>query len=320
MLELATETLALLFLVVSAVVKWRQDPDRRAGSLATLRDDAGRYTRFSWWAYLFNLTTVTHGSAPNRLIVSYMLGPTTVALFGAVDRLIQFAKQYEPVKLLMGLFRPVFNAQYRSRDDYPTIMAMGDGMFRLNLVVLMLPLLPIAVAGEYVFAMITAGKYTDAANLFMGFYLILVLASFMMVLELLVKAVEHTRIFVVSNLVLSGSALAAWPFLDTAGLWALVVAVSVGQIVAILIVVQYLEHFRFPVRIRWGQVGKICAAVALAVLAGLGASFAGWHPLVAILLSYLLYTACILKWLPFTADEQDVFKQMFMKKLGKGAA
>jgi hypothetical protein len=142
----------------------------------------------------------------------------------------------------------------------------------------------------------------------------------MMVLELLVKAVEHTRIFVVSNLVLSGSALAAWPFLDTAGLWALVVAVSVGQIVAILIVVQYLEHFRFPVRIRWGQVGKICAAVALAVLAGLGASFAGWHPLVAILLSYLLYTACILKWLPFTADEQDVFKQMFMKKLGKGAA
>jgi O-antigen/teichoic acid export membrane protein len=316
-LELATECLALLFLVVGALVKWWQDPDRRAGTLATLRQDAGRYARFSGWAYLFNLTTVTHGSAPNRLIVSYMLGPATTALFGAIDRLIQFAKQYEPVKLLMGLFRPVFNAQYRSREDYPKIMAMGDGMFRLNLVVLMLPLLPIAVAGEYVFAVLTAGKYTDAANLFMGFYLILVLASFMMVLELLVKAVEHTRIFVVSNLVLSGSALAAWPFLDTAGLWALVVAISVGQFVAILIVVKYLDHFHFPVRIRWRQVGKICAAMALAIAAGLAAGLAAVHAIAVILLAYAIYVACILKWMPFTADEQALFKQMFLKKLGK---
>ncbi len=320
MLELVTETLALLFLVVSALVKWRQDPDRNAGTLTTLREDAGRYARFSGWAYLFNLTTVTHGSAPNRLIVSHMLSPAIVALFGAIDRLIQFAKQYEPVKMLMGLFRPVFNAQYRSREDYPKIMAMGDGMFRLNLVVLLLPLLPIAVAGEYVFTLITAGKYADAANLFMGFYLVLILASFMMVLELLVKAVEHTRIFVVSNLVLSASALAAWPFLDTAGLWALVVAISVGQVVAILIVVQYLAHFRFPVRIRWEQVGKICMSMLVAVAAGLVAGRAGLHPIVVIAMAMLLYAVCILKWLPFTADEQELFKQMFKKKLGKGTA
>jgi len=319
-LELATEALALLFLVVSALVKWWQDPDRRAGTLETLRQDAGRYARFSGWAYLFNLTTVTHGSAPNRLIVSHMLGPATTALFGAIDRLIQFAKQYEPVKLLMGLFRPVFNAQYRSREDYPKIMAMGDGMFRLNLVVLMLPLLPIAVAGEYVFSLLTAGKYADASNLFMGFYLVLVLASFMLVLELLVKAVEHTRIFVVSNLVLSGSALAAWPFLDTAGLWALVVAMTVGQLAAILIVVRYLDHFHFPVRIRWSEVGKICVAMMLAVAAGLAASLAALHPVAVILLAYLVYAACILKWMPFTAEEQDLFKQMFLKKLGKDVA
>ncbi len=210
MLELLTEALALLFLVLGGLVKWRCDPHRHEGTLATLRQDAGRYTRFSAWAYLFNLTTVTHGSAPNRLIVSHMLGATTTALFGAIDRLIQFAKQYEPVKLLLGLVRPVFNAQYRSREDYPKIMAMGDGMFRLNLVVLMLPLLPVAIAGEYLFSIITAGKYADASSLFLGFYVILILGSFMMVLELLVKAVEHTRIFVVSNLVLSTSALIPW--------------------------------------------------------------------------------------------------------------
>ncbi len=317
MLELATEALALLFLMSFGLAKWRRDPDRHAGSLATLRQDLGRYTRFSAWAYLFNLTTVTHGSAPNRLIVSHMLGATTTALFGAMDRLIQFAKQYEPVKLLMGLVRPVFNAQYRSREDYPKIMAMGDSMFRLNLVVLMLPLLPIAVAGEFVFAIITAGKYTDAAYLFLGFYGILILGSFMMVLELLVKAVEHTRIFVVSNLILSASALAAWPFLDTAGLWALVWAISAGHVVAILTVVKYLDFHDFPVRIRWRQVAKVCVAAALAILLGCGAGLLGLHALVGVALAYAVYLGCILKWMPFTAAEQGLFKQMFLKKFGK---
>ena len=320
MLELVTEAATLLLLFLGGFYKWYTDPDRNAGSLATLRQDAGRYARFSGWAYLFNLTTVTHGSAPNRLIVSYMLGPATIALFGAIDRLIQFAKQYEPVKLLMGLFRPVFNAQYRSREDYPKIMAMGDGMFRFNLVVLMLPLLPVAVAGEYVFTIITAGKYADAANLFMGFYLILILGSFMMVLELLVKAVEHTRIFVVSNIILSLSAIAAWPFLDTAGLWALVVAISVGYVVAILTVVKYLDHFDFPVSIRWGQVLGICLMTAAAVAIGAGLSLLGVHSLLVILAAYVAFAVLLLKWMPFTAEEKGLFRQMFAQKLGKGVS
>jgi hypothetical protein len=120
--------------------------------------------------------------------------------------------------------------------------------------------------------------------------------------------------------VLSGSALAAWPFLDTAGLWALVVAISVGQFVAILIVVKYLDHFGFPVQIRWGQVGKICAAMLLAVAAGLAARMADVHAIAVIVLAYVVYTACILKWMPFTADEKILFKQMFLKKLGKDVA
>jgi O-antigen/teichoic acid export membrane protein len=320
MLELITEALALAFLVVSGLLQWRSDPHRDEGTLATLRQDAFRYARFSGWAYLFNLTMVTHGSAPNRLIVSNMLGATTTALFGAIDRLIQFAKQYEPVKLLLGLVRPVFNAQYRSREDYPKIMSMGDGMFRLNLVVLMLPLLPIAIAGEYVFSIITAGKYAGAANLFLGFYLILILGSFMMVLELLVKAVEHTRIFVVSNLVLSASALVAWPFLDSQGLWALVVAISAGHVIAILIVVKYLDYYDFPVRIRWAQVAKICAAAAVAVVLGRGLVLLGLHELIGVTLALVVYVASMLKWMPFSNEEQELFKQMFMKKLRKDVA
>jgi len=320
MLELLTEALALLFLIVSGLLKWRCDPQRHAGSLATLRQDAARYTRFSAWAYLFNLTTVTHGSAPNRLIVSHMLGATTTALFGAIDRLIQFAKQYEPVKLLLGLVRPVFNAQYRSREDYPTIMSMGDGMFRLNLVVLMLPLLPVAIAGETLFSIITAGKYASASSLFLGFYLILILGSFMMVLELLVKAVEHTRILVVSNLVLSSSALIAWPFLDSHGLWALVYAISAGHVIAILAVVTYLNLHDFPVRIRWRQVAKICVFAGLAIMLGYGVGVLGLHEFVGVALAFSVYTACILKWMPFTSDEQDLFKQMFLKKFSKEVA
>jgi len=142
----------------------------------------------------------------------------------------------------------------------------------------------------------------------------------MMVLELLVKAVEHTRIFVVSNIILSLSAVAAWPFLDTAGLWALVVAISVGYVVAILTVVKYLDHFNFPVSIRWGQVLRICLMTAAAVAIGIGVSLLGAHSLLVILAAYLVFAVLLLKWMPFTAEEKGLFRQMFAQKLGKGVS
>ena len=315
LLELITETLSVLFLFSSGFRKWRGDPARLAGTLDPILKDVSRYARFSFWAYLFNLTTVLHGSAPNRLIVSAFLGTSSTALFGAVDRLIQFVKQYEPVKLLLGLVRPVFNAKYRTSDDYPAIMAMADGLFRFNLVVLVLPLIPSAVAGEYIFSIISNGKYTDASSLFLGFYVVLVLGSFMMVLELLVKALELTGIFVVSNLALSFSVLVALPFLQQIGLWALVGANVVGYLLAIAIVVTFLERRGFRVEIRWSLVFSIVLFAAIAIAAGRFAFTAGLNVFVAIALSYLVFAGPLLLRLPFTAEEVLVAKQLVNKKL-----
>lgn len=313
-LELVTETISLLLLITSGLSKWRVDPSRDDGNYQKLIDDAGRYANFSLWAYLYNLTTVLHGSAPNRLIVSAFLGTASTALFGAIDRLIQFVKQYEPVKLLLGLVRPVFNANFRSQSDFPKIMSMADGLFRLNFVVLMLPLLPCAVAGHYIFDIVSAGKYSAASSFFLGFYFVLVLGSFMMVLELIVKALELTKIFVLSNLAQSGSVLVALPFLPTVGLWALVAANVLGYLIAIGIVVRFLAKKKFPIRIRWPLIAFVAAAAAIAIVAGWLAKQFGLHEIPAIALAYLFYAVVLASRLPFTAEELSIGRQLLAKR------
>ncbi len=314
-LEFAAEALSVLLLFVSAWVSWRGDPHRHDGTLQTLRDDSRRYLRFAFWAYLFNFTTVLHGSAPNRLIVSHYLGTASTALFGAVDRLIQYVKQYEPVKLLMGLVRPVFNAQYRGPDDFGKILRFADGIFRFNLIILIVPLLPFAVAGEALFDSITNGKYTDASTVFLGFYFVLVLGSFMLVLELIVKAVEHNSVFTISNILMSGAVLAAIPFLPTVGLWALVVANSLGYLAAISVVLTYLARKGFTVRLRWELIGRIVAALLVAIVAGRLLLQYGVHPLVSIVVAFLVYTGVSWFWLPFTQEEVDIGRELLSRKL-----
>jgi O-antigen/teichoic acid export membrane protein len=314
-LEVGTEALSLVLLLSSAVWSWKRDPHRMEGDRQVLKDDARRYIRFSSWAYLFNLTTVLNGSAPNRIIVSHYLGPATTALFGAVDRLIQYVKQYEPVKLLIGLVRPVFNSQYQSEEDFGKIVGFADGIFRFNLIILIFPLLPFAVAGESIFDLITNGKYTDASSVFLGFYFVLALGSFMLVLELIVKAVELNSVFTFSNLLMSASVLAAIPFLDTIGLWALVAANSIGFVAAIIAVVTYLSYKGFPVRMRWDLVVRIVAAMGVAVAGGRMLVGAGVHPILAIIVTYAIYIAVSWFWLPFTEQEVDVGKKLLSRRM-----
>lgn len=317
-IEFAAEALSVVLLFASAWVSWQADPHRHDGTLRTLRDDSRRYLRFAFWAYLFNFTTVLHGSAPNRLIVSHYLGTASTALFGAVDRLIQYVKQYEPVKLLMGLVRPVFNAQYRGPDDFGKILRFADGIFRFNLIILIVPLLPFAVAGEALFEFITNGKYTDASTIFLGFYFVLVLGSFMLVLELIVKAVEHNSVFTISNLLMSGAVLAAIPFLPTVGLWALVAANSFGFLAAISVVLTYLARKGFPVRLRWDLVGRIVAALLVAVAAGRLLLQLGVHPLLSIGAAFLVYAGASWFWLPFTREEVAIGRELLSRKLDRG--
>ncbi len=259
-----------------------------------------------------------HGSAPNRLIVSHYLGTASTALFGAVDRLIQYVKQYEPVKLLMGLVRPVFNAQYRGPEDFDKILRFADGIFRFNLIILIVPLLPFAVAGEALFEMITNGKYTDASTIFLGFYFVLVLGSFMLVLELIVKAVELNSVFTISNILMSGAVVAAIPFLPTVGLWALVAANSIGFLAAIGVVVTYLAWKGFPVRLRWDLIGRIAAALLVAVIAGRLLLQLDIHPLLSIGVAYVVYTVASLFWLPLTREEVAIGRELLNRKLHRG--
>jgi O-antigen/teichoic acid export membrane protein len=313
--ELACEAIALVALLATSISSWRKDPDRHAGDAAVLRRDWRRYGRFSFWAYLFNLTAVLNGSAPNRIIVAAFLGPNQVALFAAVDRLAQFVKQYEPVKLLMGLFRPVLNSRYKKKSDFPVIMGLADSMFRLNLVVLAAPLIVVAVAGENVFDILTNGKYVSGYKLFIGLMGVLILGSMMLTLELLVKAVELTQIFTLSNLVLSGSVFVAFPFFDELGVWALVFANAVGHCLAIGIIIVYLTKNGFGIQFSRMDIGKIIFSTAIAIAAGTVAAGAlpeTWW-IISVIVAGMVFAGSLIMFLPFNQGEIDIVKRTLQR-------
>jgi O-antigen/teichoic acid export membrane protein len=314
--ELVCEAIALLALVATSILSWRKDPHRHEGDAGILRRDWRRYGRFSFWAYLFNLTAVLNGSAPNRIIVAAFLGPTQVALFAAVDRLAQFVKQYEPVKLLMGLFRPVLNSRYKEKSDFPVIMGLADSMFRINLVALAAPLIVVAVAGESVFDILTNGKYVSGYTLFIGLLGVLILGSMMLTLELLVKAVELTQIFTLSNIVLSGSVFAAFPFFDQLGVWALVLANAAGHCLAIGIIIVYLERNGFDVHFSRLEIGKIVFGAAAAIVAGnivAGALPDAWW-IVAVLTAGAVFLGSLAMFMPFNQNEIAVVKRTLRRR------
>jgi hypothetical protein len=51
-----------------------------------------------------------------------------------------------------------------------------------------------------------------------------------------------------------------------------------------------------------------CVAAGLATLLGYGIGLLGLHELIGVALAFVVYAGCILFWMPFTNEEQDLFK------------
>lgn len=313
LIECCVELLSLILLLSSAVLRWRADAERSTGDASILRRDWRRYATFGLWAFAQSLTAIFHGSAPNRLLVGYFLPVGSIAVFGTVDRLITFVRRYEPLLIFLGMVRPIFNSRFTKPDDFPRLVAMADCLFRLNLVVLLVPFILFAVAGEHVFDWLTAGKYVEAANIFLAFYAVLILGSANPMIDVLVKLVERNKIYTFTNLVLSASICVAIPLLPRIGLWALALANSVGIIFAVTIILTYLRRVGYAITVDWSLTFRILAATAVAVALG-QALDGGRAPLiVSLTLSYLAFVLALYLWPPFRTEEKALIRRVVLR-------
>lgn len=267
-IECIAEFTSLGLLLASLALRWKRDEERDLGDSATIAKDRQRYIRFGLWSYMQNLTSILYGSAPNRLFVSYFLATEYIAIFGVVDRFIDFVQRYRPARLFVGLIRPVFMSRFSRDNNFNHLVAMANFLYRVDLMILVLPMVLFSVAGEPLFDWITAGKYAHVTPIFLGFYLVLLIHSLHIIMDILVKAIEHTRIYTFSNLVLSASIVIAIPLIPHINLWSIVVANISGLIASLMIIVAYIKKQGYTYAFDWALTSIVVSYALVSALIG----------------------------------------------------
>jgi len=302
--EIFSELAALILLLAFVLRRWMTDKERAVGDTAVLRKDGRRYLRFGFWCYMQNATSIFSGSAPNRLFVAYFLSAEYIAIFGLVDRLIDFVRRYEPLHLFVGMIRPVLMSRFSQNMDFQQLVRLGNLVLLANYVLLFAPLVVLLVSGDVVLDWLTEGKYVDIAWLTAAFYIVVLVHSVSALLDMLVKAVEHNRVYLFSNLFLSGSLLLAVPLIPSLGLWSIAAANLTGLLLAMTIIIRYIGARSFNYQFEWRHGGIVALIAGLATVFGFALTWAGLPNLFAGCLALLAYIVLIYLRLPLRPEEK----------------
>ncbi len=315
--ELVAEISSYLLQVMFSISRWRKDADRRRGNENCLMENRSRYLKFAYWCYLQNTTSILYGSAPNRLFASFFLPIEYIAMFGVIDRLIDFVRRYEPLRMFQGMVRPVFMSRYSEDGNFAHLASMANFLIRFNLIFLLLPFLVLSIMGDVFFAWVTDGKYTDITALFLGFYLVVLVNSMNYVFDMFAKAVERNKILPFSNLVLSLSIVSAIPLIHHIGLWSIAIANVLGLVVSLLIVSKYLKKQGFIFTFEWLLTFKVIVYMVLSLLTGYLLLINGVNVFVTTVISCLLYTGLIILKPPVNLYERNLLKKLLSSKIHK---
>jgi O-antigen/teichoic acid export membrane protein len=315
-IELCSEAISLLLLVIGWHSQRSKDEHKHDGDLAWWTENRSRVFRFGAWSGLLNQTRILYGSAPNRLIAAHFLGAGELAILGFADGLNNLVRRMMPTRMMISMIRPVFMAHYSDRQDFDQLVRLSNLVYRLNLTLLALPIALLLVIGEPIFNWVTADKYGTAAYLLAGFLALMVTEGMNATLELLVQAVEKNQILL-TNLIQSLSLFIAIPLFAYLGLWALVVVNITGTILANMVIVMLLRkhghHFRL-------DIGLALLIVFYSLISGV----AGWWSLqvfnsylLSASLMVLIFAVCMFVKPPLLGNEKEMLKVLIMNQLRK---
>lgn len=309
-LELATESLALLLLLLGLVRRWKADPHRNEGEPQWWRHHHKRVSGFARSAYLNGLTAVTYGSAPNRLIAARFLPPEVTAVFGFADALALLAKRFMPARLMQGMIRPVLIARYVSTGDFADLNRKVNLNFRLNSVLLCAPIALLITVGPNVLDWATHHKYGASAHLLAALLALLILDGFRAQLGLACEVVERPRVALIGNLTMGTNLFAAVALVLPLGVWGIFAAGLVGEVLAIFVTIYGLRADGFGFR---GDVLMLSPLFACCIATLTGFALARWvysGTLVVSIVTVFVYVAASLAWPAFSNDDKLMLRRL----------
>ena len=314
-LECVSEGSAFFSLLVFILSRWLFDASRAQGDKRVLVDDRRRYMYFGYWCYVQNLTSIFYGSAPNRLFVAYMLSAEYIAIYGVIDRFVDFVRRYEPLKMFVGLVRPVLMSRYSVTQDFSKLVWLANLILFANFVILVAPLPLLVVTGDEFLAWLTHDRYLDLKWLAAGCYGVLLVASINNMLDILVKAVEQNRVYMFSNMLLSGSLLLAVPLVPYVGLWAIVIANVTGLLLAFGVIRYYLKERGYVYQLEWRQVLTILGATVVATGLGFALRLFGANIWLAAVITAISYVGIILYFWPLAERDNATIRELLPSRL-----
>ncbi|MFW2439308.1 MAG: lipopolysaccharide biosynthesis protein [Arenicellales bacterium] len=318
-IEAITECMTLIYISYRFYRKWKNDEQKSVGNNTWWRENKKRVIRFGFLNYLVGQSTLLYGSAPNRLLLASYLPSANLAVYGFADGFANLSRRIMPTRLLIGFIRPVFIARYSSNNSFDQLNRMSNFIFRVNLMLIILPIILLLVLGEPIFSWLTAGKYGESAYVLAAFLILIIFESLYSQLNLILQALEKNQITVVGNILRSLSLFAAIPFLNSLGFWSLILANMVGSIAAIGVVVIYLwnNHYHFK-----PDISLIIINILYGFISGsLGwLVYEEWGSLVISLFTMIIsYVALCLVKPPLYNDEKQKSKDLFLNSIRKNS-
>jgi O-antigen/teichoic acid export membrane protein len=314
-LECVSEGAVFCCLHIFILIRWLSDDSRAQGNKQILVDDRRRYMRFGYWCYAQNFTSILYGSAPNRLFVAYMFSAEYIVIYGVIDRFVDFVRRYEPLKMFVGLVRPVLMSRYSVTQGFSKLVSLANLILFANFAILVAPLPLLVVAGDELLAWLTHGRYMDLKWLSVGCYAVLAVASINNLLDMLVKAVEQNRVYIFSNMLLSGSLLLAVPLLPYVNLWAIVIANMTGLLLAFGVIRYYLKARGYIYQLEWRHVLTILGATAIAAGIGFALRLSGVNIWLATGATAMSYAGVILYFWPLAERDNATIRELLPPRL-----
>jgi len=316
-IELIAEISSYILQIMFAINRWINDAERAKGDEDCLINNRARYLVFGFWCYMQNATSILNGSAPNRLFASIFLPVEHVALFGVIDRFIDFIKRYEPLRMFQGMVRPIFMSRYSEDGNFDHLVSMANFLIRFNLMFLLLPFIFLSILGDIVFDWVTNGKYVEITALFLGFYLVVLVNSMNYVFDMFTKAVEQNKILPLSNLVLSLSLVSAIPLIHHIGLWSIAIANLIGLTASLVMISKYLGAKGFVFRFEWRLTMEVILYMLFSLSIGYILSELGVNIYVTTISACCIYICLAIVRPPINPYERNLLKRLLSTKLHK---
>lgn len=311
-LELVAELLAVMLLFAGLWHRWRTDPDRHRGDANWWRIHSQRVGRYARWAYLSSVLSVAYGSAPNRLIAARFLAPELVAAFGFADAVGVLVRRFMPAKLLQGLIKPILIARFSERKDFSDLNRKVNLNFRLNSVLLCGLAMLLMTVGTETLDWVTNHKYGSSAPLLAAMLIALLFDGWRAQIELACEVVELPRISLIGNIAVISSLVSAVLLIGLLGVWGLVLASILGQVLSIAVMLYGLErqayHFRPDLPMLSAPIAALVSGT-IGVVA-LGASQSITELLLGSASVGIIYLLCLLVFKPISRDEYAMIRSL----------